>query len=49
MMQLNLLLQKSIKDKSAGDEIYQDYSFDKLTNITIKERLAWRKKMCRFR
>ncbi len=40
---IKFIITKEYKDKSAGDEIYQDYSFDKLTNITIKERLAWRK------
>ncbi|HCT9109800.1 hypothetical protein [Proteus mirabilis] len=40
---IKFIITKEYKDKSAGDEIYQDYYFDKLTNITIKERLAWRK------
>ncbi|HCZ9325006.1 TPA: sel1 repeat family protein, partial [Proteus mirabilis] len=41
---IKFIITKEYKDKNARDEIYQDYSFDKLTNITIKERLAWRRK-----
>ncbi len=44
LRQLNLFLQKSIKIKNISKEFYQDYCFDKLTNIIINESLVWREK-----
>ncbi len=44
LRQLNLFLQKSIKIKNISKEFYQDYYFDKLTNIIINESLVWREK-----
>lgn len=44
LRQLNLFLQKSIKIKNISKEIYQDYCFDKLTNIIVNESLVWREK-----
>ncbi len=41
---IKFILTKEYKDKNINKRFYQDYYFDKLTNIIVNESLVWREK-----